>query len=255
MRFDQVPGAPEPISEVAPPLERPHLLRQRWLDVTFLHWAVSPASVAPHLPAGTHPDVIDGRTFAGLVLFRMAGTAVGRGPAVPWLGTFLETNVRLYSVDDTGRRGVVFLSLDADRALPVLAGRIGFGLPYRWARMRHRVHRDKTEPAHEYTARRRPLSAGGDSVVVVRPGKPSCGGPLESFLTARWGLHVRHCGKTWFLPNAHEQWPLRTAQVLGVRDGLVGAAGFPEIDGREPDHAVFSEGVTARFGRPVRLPG
>jgi hypothetical protein len=29
-----------------------------------------------------------------------------------WLGTFLETNVRIYSVDDSGRRGVVFLSLE-----------------------------------------------------------------------------------------------------------------------------------------------
>jgi len=49
----------------------------------------------------------------------MVGVSIGRGPAVPYLGTFLETNVRLYSVDETGRRGVVFLSLDADRALVV----------------------------------------------------------------------------------------------------------------------------------------
>ena len=45
------------------------------------------------------------------------------GPAAPWAGTFLETNVRLYSVDATGRRGVVFLSLDADRAVAVAAAR------------------------------------------------------------------------------------------------------------------------------------
>ena len=54
---------------------------------------------------------------------------------VPWLGTFLETNVRLYSVDSAGRRGVVFLSLDADRLLVVAAARAGLRVPYRWARM------------------------------------------------------------------------------------------------------------------------
>ena len=36
---------------------------------------------------------------------------------MPWAGSFLETNVRLYSIDATGRRGIVFLSLDTDRLL------------------------------------------------------------------------------------------------------------------------------------------
>jgi len=44
-----------------------------------------------------------------------------------------ETNVRLYSVDGTGRRGVVFLSLDANRLVVIATGRTVFGLPYRWA--------------------------------------------------------------------------------------------------------------------------
>ena len=43
-----------------------------------------------------------------------------RGPGIPYLGTFCETNVRLYSVDGQGRRAVVFLSLEAERLVPVL---------------------------------------------------------------------------------------------------------------------------------------
>ncbi|MGQ0573304.1 MAG: DUF2071 domain-containing protein [Pseudonocardia sp.] len=61
----------------------------------------------------------------------LVGSRLARGPSVPWLGTFLETNVRLYSVDATGRRGIVFLSLDADRAAVVAGARAVFGLPYR----------------------------------------------------------------------------------------------------------------------------
>jgi uncharacterized protein len=49
-------------------------------------------------------------------------------PAIPYLGSFAETNVRLYSVGPDGRRGVVFRSLDAARLMPVLAARWGFRL-------------------------------------------------------------------------------------------------------------------------------
>ena len=78
---------------------------QDWRDLTFVHWAVDPAQVAPLLPPGTRPDVHEGRTYVGLVPFRMVGVSLGRGPGIPYFGTFLETNVRLYSVDETGAAG------------------------------------------------------------------------------------------------------------------------------------------------------
>jgi uncharacterized protein YqjF (DUF2071 family) len=75
-------------------------------------------------------------------------------------------------------------------------------------------------------------------------------GPLESFLTARWGFHVARFGRTWHLPNTHETWPLRRAEVLEVDDRLTASVGLGDVTGREPDHVAFSAGVTARFGRP-----
>jgi uncharacterized protein YqjF (DUF2071 family) len=240
-----VPETAEPISVVAPPLPRPHLLRQRWCDVAFLHWAVDPEVVAGFLPPGTRPDALDGRTYVGLVPFRFVGAGLPVGPAAPWVGTFLETNVRLYSVDATGRRGVVFLSLDADRAVSVAVARAVFGLPYRWARMGFTAD----GPERRYTAQVRGTSVA--SRVAIRVGGPAPEGPLERFLTARWGLHVARFGHTRFLPNAHEPWPLRTAEVLELDDGLVAAAGLGDLTRRPPDHVMFSEGVAARFGRPV----
>src|SRR5205085_10219881 len=106
----------EPVSAQAPELSGAVMMNQRWLDLTFLHWAVDPGLVADRMPPGVRPDTLDGVTYVGLIPFRMVGAGIARGPGVPWLGTFLETNVRLYSVDETGRRGIVFLSLDADRA-------------------------------------------------------------------------------------------------------------------------------------------
>jgi len=236
---------------------------QAWRDLTFLHWAVEPERVAPLMPPGVRPDVLDGVTYVGLIPFRMVGAGVGRGPGVPWAGTFLETNVRLYSVDATGRRGIVFRTLEASRLAVVLGARASFGLPYRWARM---AFDDRPSPAGPgeagsaalpgrqvaYATRGRGARSGVTSRVVVEVGDllPPSEVELATFLTARWGLHETHLGRTWYVPNEHETWPLHAARVLALEDGLVAAAGFPELAGRAPDHVAFSPGVRTRFGLP-----
>lgn len=95
-----LPG-PDPLAGypvAPPPLPRPVLFDQTWLDLTFLHWPVRPADVAHLFPAGTRPDVFaDGMTYVALVPFRMGYTALGRRLRMPYFGTFAETNVRLYS--------------------------------------------------------------------------------------------------------------------------------------------------------------
>src|SRR5690349_6152152 len=162
------------------------MMNQSWKDLSFLHWAVDPKDVAHRMPPGVRPDVLDGLTYVGLIAFRMVGAGIARGPGVPWFGSFLETNVRLYSVDDTGRRGIVFLSLDADRAAVVVGARAAFGLPYRWARMRHGHSGD----VHSYDARLRAPGSRARSHIVVRAGAPRQPTPLDEFVSARWGLHV-----------------------------------------------------------------
>jgi uncharacterized protein YqjF (DUF2071 family) len=238
----------EPISAQAPRLRRARILRQRWADLTFLHWRVDPAAVAPLLPAGTVPDVYDGSSWVGLIPFRMLDAGLGHGPGVPWLGSFAETNVRTYAVDGTGRRGVVFWSLEAERLITVLLARAVFGLPYTWARMQVR----HTAGTIEYASRRRwpdPRGAGGS--IVVRPGAilPSRY-PLADFLTARWGLHTSVLGRTIYVPNEHEPWPLHSATLLHLEDTLVAAAGFPGLVARPPDSVLWSPGVRTTFGLP-----
>ncbi|GAC1329284.1 MAG: DUF2071 domain-containing protein [Mycobacteriales bacterium] len=239
---------PEPIAPIASALDRPQIMAQRWADVAFLHWRVEPARVAPLLPAGTRPDVHDGSSWVGLIPFRMVGAGLGTGPAVPWLGTFAETNVRLYAVDREGRRGVVFRSLEASRLAVVLGARLSFGLPYFWARMRV-LYGDGTI---EYTTERRwPGPRGAACAVRLRP-QPATGldAALAHFLTARWGLHTHWLGRSLYVPNEHETWPLQPAAVELLRDDLVAAAGLPGISGREPDSVLFSPGVHTRFGLP-----
>ena len=225
----------EAVSAEAPIMPRPWILPQHWLNVSFLHWAVEPAWIAHLYPPDTVPDTFDGRSFVGVVPFQMS-----------LLGSFLETNIRLYSVDSTGRRGVVFLSLDASRPDIVAATRCTVGVPYRWARMTYRENGNR----RVYTTRMR--RRGISSSIEVQVGGPIPSGPLELFLTARWGAHVARFGRTWYLPNSHPAWALRQTELIDFTDhGLLASVGLGELSRRPPDHVAFSDGVRARFGRPV----
>ena len=99
-----------------PPLGGPVTFDQQWHDLTFIHWPVHPESVEPMYPLGTYPDVFaDGMTYVGLIPFAMSSTKVGSALHIPYFGSFLETNVRLYSVDAAGHQGVLFRSLETAR--------------------------------------------------------------------------------------------------------------------------------------------
>ena len=234
------------VSPVAPPLPPPVLFDQFWTDLTFLHWPVDPMSVAHFFPTGTRPDVFaDGLTYVALVPFVLRHTRVGTALPLPYFGTFAETNVRLYSIDDAGRHGVVFRSLETQRLAVVPVTRIGLGVPYSWAKMRVVRSADRIS----YVSARRWPRGGLRSRVTVTVGAPVQPTPLEVWLTARWGAHTRKLGRTWWMPNEHATWPLQSAGVAELDDDLVSAAGISFTGPRL--RALFSSGVHARFGRPA----
>ena len=234
----------------APPLDGRAVLRQRWSEVSFVHWRVDPSVVEQYMPAGCRPDVIDGSTWVGLIAFQMSKSSIFGGPRIPWLGAFPEVNVRLYSIDENGDRGVVFLSLEASHLIPVLVARAAFSLKYQWAVMTI-GHGDGTV---EYRTRRhgRPEAA---SHIIVCPGDHvalTATDPVATFLTSRWGFHERHLGHTIYCRNHHEPWPLQQAELVHLDDGLLAVAGFEGLADRAPDSVLYSPGVTTVFAAPQR---
>lgn len=246
---------PAAIGTVGPPLPTGTLAHQWWRDLSFLHWRVEEALVAPLLPPGVRPDVIDGSSWVGLIPFRMTGSGPGRRWPVPWVGDLLETNVRVYSVDDRGRRGVVFLSLDAQR-LPLVAGaHLSLAVPYKWARMSLEPPVLPADPSGRrvvYASTRRAPGRARTRLEVEVGEAISRPSDLEHFLTARFGAHTHAWGRTWWVPITHAAWPLRRATAPVVDDELVAAAGFPGMTGSAPDSVLFSSGVHVVFGRPER---
>ena len=232
-----------------PPLRGRVLFEHDWRDLAFLHWRLRPELVAPLMPLGTRPDTFDGDTFVALVPFELRGANFFGSPTVPYFGDFLETNVRLYSVDDHGRHGVVFASLETSRLAIALAARTTVGLPYTWSHQTSTVSGSR----RTWTARRRWPDRGLRSEIAIEVG-PAITEPddLTIFLTARWGLHTQRFGRTVWIPNVHEPWELQEAQVTRLRDQLVRAAGLP-VTGPPDVATVFSPGVHTVFGEPVAV--
>jgi uncharacterized protein YqjF (DUF2071 family) len=238
-------SAAEPISATALALSGRSVASQRWSDLVFLHWRVDAAQVAPLLPAGLRPDEFDGSSWVGLIPFVLDRATLFGSPAIPYFGDFVEVNVRLYAVDERGRRGVVFVSLEASRLAFVLAARAAFALPYIWS-----ATTLETRGAElDFSSRRHLDSTATSRIVARRTTTEVDGDPLAEFLTARWALFTRVRGRTLYLRNHHEPWALFRAELVRLDDTLLEHAGFPALASRAPDSVLYSPGVTTRFGR------
>lgn len=120
--------------------ERPFLIAH-WTELVMLNFEVPADMVARMAPAGTEPDLFDGRAFASVVgfLFREASFF---GLRFPGHGRFEEVNLRFYvrrRVGDRWRRGVVFVREIAPRLAVALAARWLYNESYVTRRMRNDV--------------------------------------------------------------------------------------------------------------------
>ena len=222
----------------------------RWDLLTFLHWSYDPAVVQRLLPEGLTVETYNDRAWVGLVPFLME-VRPPRGPALPWISHFCETNVRTYAIGPDGTRGVWFLSLDAARLPAVITARTTYRLPYFWSAMRL----DQSGDTLTYTCRRRwPAPRGVESLVKVRVGDPYEASELSDFdhyLTARWRLYSEQPKGLRYALAEHDPWPLHRAEVLDLDDQLITAAGLPTPEGEPIAH--WSPGTEVRIGFPHKV--
>ena len=199
---------------------------QRWLHMTFLHWAFAPADVQARLPPEVEVQTLDGVAWVGLTPFLMADFRLPISPPVPLLSTFPETNLRTYVRGPDGRDGLWFLSLEASNLPTVLGARAAYGAPYHWAHMTIRLG-DRLE----YRSKRRPPESQsvGHHITVIprRPARPEELGLLDHWLTGRWRSYTKLLGRLVTVPVEHEPWPLWTAEVTELRETLTQACALP----------------------------
>ncbi|MER7012624.1 DUF2071 domain-containing protein [Saccharopolyspora sp. NPDC000359] len=230
----------EPLTLTAPHRIRWPTTAQVWRDVVFAHWPCEPALLRPVLPRGTRPDVFAGTGWIGLIGLRMNVTSVLGAPTPREFREFSEVNVRTYAVDDRGRRGLVFLSMEASNRSFVRVARAVAGLPYRFAQV------DCVRSGREIGYR---VERGGKGVELrVRRGPRTASDEAARFATARWRMFCTWHGHPLHIPVEHEPWALRSAELLSCADsGLIDSLGLP---GPDRPVALTASRVDARFGAP-----
>lgn len=200
------------------------VMRQRWSDLLFLHWAIEPERLRPHLPPGLNLDLHRGVCWLGIVPFFMERIRPRGLFPVPGLSWFLELNVRCYVHDDAGVPGVWFHSLDCNQPLAVAFARRFFHLPYQHAAMNAR----RTPAGTVYQATRR--GAGDPARFHYAPQGPAAAaepGTLEFFLAERYLLYAArpdgalfsgqvHHSPYLLAPAACEEWSVLPARWDGL---------------------------------------
>ncbi|UBV43480.1 DUF2071 domain-containing protein [Deinococcus taeanensis] len=204
----------------------PWVLRMRWLDLCFMHWAVPPAAVQATLPRGVQVETYAGKAYVAAVPFRMEDVAPRLTPAVPGLSAFPELNLRTY-VRVNGHSGVWFYSLDVTQPLAAAMARRFFHLPYRQARM----WVDRQGDVTRYASVRTDLRTGpGTFAAAYRPvgaPLPATPGSLEAWLTDRLHLFsADRAGRVYRGRIQHAPWPLRRAEAAVRVNTLAEPLGF-----------------------------
>lgn len=185
-------------------------MAQRWHDLLFAHWPVAPQSLRPLIPRPLDQDTFEGQAWVGVVPFRMSGVRPRLLPAMPWLSSFPEMNVRTY-VTAGGKPGVYFFSLDAGNPVAVTIARTLFHLPYFHAAMRCR----RTNEGIAYASQTTHAGHAAMLRATYRPTGPAFRagpGSLVRWLTERYCLYTTtRAGAVLRGEIHHPPWSLQPA--------------------------------------------
>ncbi len=213
-------------------------LHQIWRRLTFLHWPCAPEPIRRFIPPGLTLDTFDNSAWVGLVPLEIFDT-----PGIPH---FPETNLRTYVIGPDGSPAVWFFSLEAARLAAVLGARIGYHLPYFWAKMsvtsEHGV-------IHYQSRRHWPHDPRAMTDIRIQPSEPYGSAELtgrDHFLTARFRLFTSARGRLRSARIEHPPWPLAKARVIDLRQTLFENAELPPPTGEPLVH--YADELPVKIG-------
>jgi uncharacterized protein YqjF (DUF2071 family) len=227
-------------------------MAQRWHNLLFAHWPISPDLLRPLVPPPLEIDLFNGQAWLGVIPFRLTGIRLRGLPALPLVSRFNETNLRTYVTLD-GKPGVYFLSMDAGNTLGTAIARPTFRVPYTNADVSitrqpgeydfRSERRQPGPPPARFRACYRPVSC------VFRSDKCS----LEEWLTERYCYYSVSSRAIYRCEIAHRPWPLRRARATIEENTLAAALGIdlPDV----APHLLYAHCMDAIFWWPKRVMG
>ncbi|HUP60213.1 MAG TPA: DUF2071 domain-containing protein [Thermoanaerobaculia bacterium] len=212
--------------------DQPALLFQNWHHLLFLHWEISPNVLQALVPPRLTIDTFEGKAYVGLVPFTLTGVRAVLTPPLPWISSFHEINVRTYVHLDGRDPGVWFFSLDASSTIAVAAARAMYKLRYFDAEIDFSASSDAL-PEIAFDSRRTdsrgalPANAHLRYRPVEGPVQAAAPGSIEHFLVERYVLYAEDDHRQLYRARVHHQpYPVQRAEVLGMEETLIRAAGI-----------------------------
>ena len=227
---------------VVRPAVRPWFIAD-WLDVTFMHFAIDPRLLQPHVPFEL--DLYDGKAWVGLVVFTQSDLRPARGGALTsWVTRPVRRhaflNLRTY-VKAHGHAAIYFLAEWIPSRVSLLTGPALYGLPFRLARMTYGEKESTVRAGEMFHVEHSPNSGS------IAPEE------LTDFLLERYAAFTCRNGKGRMFHIAHEPWPRHAADVRIVNDALIRQAA-PWFAGCRFVCAHSSPGVRdVEIGPPARV--
>ncbi|RSD24062.1 YqjF family protein [Mesobacillus subterraneus] len=192
------------------------IMTQEWHHTLFAHWPVPLSFLKEHVPHELEIDTFADSAWIGIVLFQVKNTRGRFTPAIPFLSSYLEVNVRTY-VRFRERTGVYFFSLDANHLLTVIGAKLTFGLNYKQANITF-------SQADDFKMASTRLGTGARLKVRYQPitgvffAKP---GTLEHWLTERYCLWTKRGNQLVRGDIHHAKWELQRAQAELEQEMLI----------------------------------
>jgi uncharacterized protein len=214
---------------------------QQWNDLTFLHWPIDPKIVQLGLPKDLTVDTFQNNAWIGITPFYLSHLSAPVFPPLPWISAFPETNLRTYVIDQNGKRGIYFFTLEADRLLAVIGARIFYHLPYHWSDM----NVAKRSNIVTYSGKRKKVKY----FIEIEVGEKIVGKKLnefDHFLTARYRMYTKVGRSIVVCQIEHEPWPLYKAKIKTLEQNITHEYSIFIV---EQDPIVhFSPGVFVSIG-------
>lgn len=218
-----------------------------WYDAIFEHYRARDATaLARWLPPGLELDTFDGAAWVSVVSFRMHAMR-WRGLLLPGAHTYPQINVRTYVRSDD-KVGVFFLRNHVSNRLAAIAGRVLYGVPYRWQGVEH-----STVDGISCRA----ALPGGVHHVAGRPAERLVGHEDDArshrfFLVERYPLFSLRGRRTYEAAMLHAPWHLHRLDVTHRTHAIVDDLGLG--DALEPwDEVHTSPGVDVEMWPPYAL--